>query len=226
MKERGPCPPRATHRYRRRRDRRCHFYIMTKIKIDSFYLKEPFPELHQHKDHLLDLINQAECGRNEPIEGMSDRMPHTAKVSPINRLDWDNSTDYKNRPWVNFVYDLMVSKLNTMVDEHLGLNQIKFSNLWFQQYIENNFHNWHIHDCNFTGVYYVEMANEENNKTELLTGDGKIAPEVDEGDICIFPAFIIHRCPPIESTNRKTIISYNFDIQQITESKFQYAEGL
>ena len=32
------------------------FYIMTtKIKIDTFYLKEPFPELHQHKEELFKL---------------------------------------------------------------------------------------------------------------------------------------------------------------------------
>ena len=31
---------------------------MTKIKLDTFYLREPFPELHQHKDHLLDLQNK------------------------------------------------------------------------------------------------------------------------------------------------------------------------
>ena len=199
---------------------------MTKIKLDTFYLREPFPELHQHKDHLLDLINEAKCVRNAPMEGRSDMMPHQAKTSPINRVDWEYSTDYKNRPWVNFVLDLMSKKLNNMLEENLGLAGVKFTDLWFQQYIENDFHNWHIHDHNFTGVYYVEMAEEENNKTELLTGDGKITPEVDEGDICIFPAFIIHRCPPIESTNRKTIISYNFDIQQITQPKFQYAEGL
>lgn len=211
---------------------------MTKIKIDSFYLREPFIELHQQKEHLLDLINQAECESDEPLEEMfetlvlkhltylDDRMPHTAKISPINRLDWSNSTDYKNRPWVDFVFKLMTHKLNSMMHEQLGLSDVKLKSLWFQQYIENDFHQWHIHDCNFTGVYYVELADGENNVTELLTGDGKIAPEVDEGDICIFPAHIIHRCPPIQSTNRKTIISYNFDIQQITEPKFQYAESL
>ena len=188
---------------------------MTKIKLDTFYLREPFPELHEHKDTLLNLINEAKCVRNAPLEGMSDMMPHQAKISPINRVDWEYSTDYKNRPWVNFSVKLIQSKLNSMLEENLGLTGVKFTDLWFQQYIQNDCHNWHIHDCNFTGAYYVELADEEYNKTELVNGDEIFTPEVDEGDICIFPAFIIHRCPVIQSTNRKTIISYNFDIQHI-----------
>ena len=188
---------------------------MTKIKLDTFYLREPFPELHKHKDTLLNLINEAKCVRNAPLEGMSDMMPHQAKTSPINRVDWEYSTDYKNRPWVNFSVKLIQSKLNSMLEENLGLTGVKFTDLWFQQYIQNDCHNWHIHDCNFTGAYYVELADEEYNKTELVNGDEIFTPAVDEGDICIFPAFIIHRCPVIQSTNRKTIISYNFDIQHI-----------
>ena len=188
---------------------------MTKIKLDTFYLREPFPELHEHKDTLLNLINEAKCVRNAPLEGMSDMMPHQAKTSPINRVDWEYSTDYKNRPWVNFSVKLIQSKLNSMLEENLGLTGVKFTDLWFQQYIQNDCHNWHIHDCNFTGAYYVELADEEYNKPELVNGDEIFTPEVDEGDICIFPAFIIHRCPVIQSTNRKTIISYNFDIQHI-----------
>ena len=188
---------------------------MTKIKLDTFYLREPFPELHEHTDTLLNLINEAKCVRNAPMEGRSDMMPHQAKTSPINRVDWEYSTDYKNRPWVNFSVKLIQSKLNSMLEENLGLTGVKFTDLWFQQYIQNDCHNWHIHDCNFTGAYYVELADEEYNKTELVNGDEIFTPEVDEGDICIFPAFIIHRCPVIQSTNRKTIISYNFDIQHI-----------
>ena len=203
------------------------FYIMTtKIKIDTFYLKEPFPKLHQHKEELLELIEDADAERNEPIPGMPDAMPHTSKTSPINRLDWKKSQDFRKRRWVQFAFSMINNKLTDMLVDNLGLTRLKFQNLWFQQYIENDFHNWHIHDSNWTGVYYLELADGENNKTELLHGDGKIAPEVDEGDICIFPAHIIHRCPPIQSTNRKTIISYNFDTFQITEPKFQYAEGL
>ena len=164
---------------------------MTKIKLDTFYLREPFPELHEHKDTLLNLINEAKCVRNAPLEGMSDMMPHQAKTSPINRVDWEYSTDYKNRPWVNFSVKLIQSKLNSMLEENLGLTGVKFTDLWFQQYIQNDCHNWHIHDCNFTGAYYVELADEEYNKTELVNGDEIFTPEVDEGDICIFPAFII-----------------------------------
>ena len=197
-----------------------------KIPINTFYLKEHFPELHQHKEHLLNLINQAKCDSNEPIKGMDSRMPHTAKISPISRLDWNNGSDYKNRPWVNFVADLMITKFNSMLEKNLGLTGARFKHLWFQQYIQNDSHQWHIHESNFTGVYYVELNDEENNKTELISGDTKLTPEVKEGDICIFPSFVIHRCPLIQSTKRKTIISYNFDASNLTEHQFNSANSL
>ena len=184
---------------------------MSKIKVDAFYLKEHFAELHQYKEHLLNLINQAKCDNDRP----------TAKISPINRLDWNNGSDYKNRPWVNFVLDLMVTKFNNMLEKNLGLTGVRLKHLWFQQYIQNNIHQWHIHECNFTGVYYVELNDDENNKTELISGDTKLTPEVKEGDICIFPAFVVHRCPLIQSTKRKTIISYNFDASNLTQHQFK-----
>ena len=188
-----------------------------KIPINTFYLKEHFPELHQHKEHLLNLINQADCN--------SKKFNAETRTSPISRLDWNKGSDFINRDWANFVYHLMITKFNSMLEKNLGLTGARFKHLWFQQYIQNNSHQWHIHESNFTGVYYVELNDEENNKTELINGDTKLTPEVKEGDICIFPAFVIHRCPLIQSTKRKTIISYNFDVSKPTEHQFKLVEN-
>ena len=199
---------------------------MTKILIDTYYVSEPFPELHALKDQLLDLITESDSSTMEmPPQYKQHSSPqNTLSKSPINKLDWNKSTDFKNRPWVNLILELIHQKLNSMVQQQLGLNRIKFNDLWFQQYTQNNFHNWHIHDHNFTGAYYVELADDETNKTEVMSGEQILVPDVKEGDICFFPAFAIHRCPPIESTNRKTIISYNFDIMGMTEDQFQLME--
>ena len=199
---------------------------MTKILIDTYYVSEPFPELHALKDELLDLIAESDSSTMEsPPEYRQHKAPQNIlSRSPINKLDWDKSTDFKNRPWVNLIYELLYQKLNSMVQQQLGLNNLKFKNIWFQQYTQNNFHNWHVHDQNFTGAYYIELADDEANKTEVMSGEKILIPDVKEGDICFFPAFAIHRCPPIESTNRKTIISYNFDIMGMTEDQFQLME--
>ena len=180
-----------------------------KIPINTFYLKEHFPELHQHKEQLLNLINQADYNTNT--------FNVQTKTSAISRLDWNKASDFINRPWVNFVHHLILAKFNSMLEKNLGLTGVRLKHLWFQQYIQNDSHQWHIHESNFTGVYYVELNDEENNKTELINGDTKLTPEVREGDICIFPAFIVHRCPLIQSTKRKTIISYNFDASTVAK---------
>ena len=120
----------------------------------------------------------------------------------------------------------MITKFNSMLEKNLGLTGVRLKQLWFQQYIQNDSHQWHIHESNFTGVYYVELNDEENNKTELISGDTKLTPEVKEGDICIFPSFVVHRCPLIQSTKRKTIISYNFDVSNPTKHQFKLVDNI
>jgi hypothetical protein len=51
-------------------------------------------------------------------------------------------------------------------------------------------------------------------KTELIDPfkvNKKIIPDVKEGDIIIFPSYVIHRAPIIDNNIRKTIISCNLD---------------
>ena len=98
----------------------------------------------------------------------------------------------------------------------LHYEDIELKALWFQQYDKSGVHNWHSHGDNYTGVYYVEMS-KENPKTELIepATDKKITLECKEGDIIIFPAFMIHRAPINKSKKRKTIISFNFNFLNI-----------
>ena len=80
-------------------------------------------------------------------------------------------------------------------------------------------HNWHIHGENYTGVYYLELP-DDTPKTELIDQyDKKITVKANEGDIVIFPSFIIHRGPKVLNDSRKTIISFNLEFEDI---EFEY----
>jgi predicted 2-oxoglutarate/Fe(II)-dependent dioxygenase YbiX len=95
--------------------------------------------------------------------------------------------------------------------------------MWFQQYVINDKHGWHTHAENYTGVYYLEMP-EEAPKTELIDQyniNKKITIDAKEGDIVIFPSFIIHRAPKVQSDTRKTIISFNLEFYLIDEDIFK-----
>jgi predicted 2-oxoglutarate/Fe(II)-dependent dioxygenase YbiX len=100
--------------------------------------------------------------------------------------------------------------------------------MWYQQYIQNDTHTWHIHGENYTGVYYLELP-KDSPKTELIDQldlNKKISIEAIEGDVIIFPSFIIHRSPKITNNLKKTIISFNLNFTKVKESIFSKLNDL
>ena len=72
-------------------------------------------------------------------------------------------------------------------------------------------HGWHAHSDNFTGVYYLDLPTNAP-KTQIInsfTQDNILTPEVEEGDLLMFPSYVIHRAPKITENINKTIISFN-----------------
>ena len=222
---------------------------MTVMPIEMYYISEPFPELHQMKEQLLDMIDEIDSTDTTENEGIEYVPPsettwfkpnsHALYVqrmmswqaeasertkTTIGKLDWFSSKDFKDRPWVNLIWDMVTSKLNSMIYKQYGLNGIDMNDFWFQQYVTGNAHGWHIHSQNFTGVYYLELPEDDDNETKILSGKEIIVPEVKEGDICLFPSFAIHSGPKINSTKRKTILSYNFDVMGITSKQYDRIE--
>ena len=62
---------------------------------------------------------------------------------------------------------------------------------------------------------------EKSTKTELInqfSQNEKITIDAIEGQIVIFPSFIIHRSPRIIEDVRKTIISFNIDFLLVQTS--------
>lgn len=83
-------------------------------------------------------------------------------------------------------------------------------NGWYHQYNKLNYYFWHDHPGNrWATIYYLEL-NDDCPKTEFINYYGpNIFPNVKEGDILVFPAWMKHRSPPNLSNNRKTILSFN-----------------
>ena len=69
-----------------------------------------------------------------------------------------------------------------------------------------------------TGNAYLELP-ENSPKTELVNCFNQkeiITPDTREGNILIFPSFVIHRAPILKTECRKTIISFNIDFENIS----------
>lgn len=88
----------------------------------------------------------------------------------------------------------------------------KVHNVWFQQYVQGSSHGYHTHtECQFTGVYYLEFPEGSPSTDIIYPFDKKVVRQIpaNEGDVLIFPSFMLHRAPLITTDKRKTIISFN-----------------
>jgi|TARA_B110000285_G_C15139957_1_gene630049 hypothetical protein len=151
------------------------------------------------KDTLLDLIS------NAPFLKIDDN----DNISKTDYYIKDLKKEYISyaRPHIiKFLYDCFAS---------YKINGIETRNMWFQQYFKNDIHSWHTHKyTHFTCVYFVEMT-DSSQKTLIKNfgSDNLLEYEAEEGDIIIFPGFLSHSSPLINTDNRKTIISFDLDIE-------------
>ncbi len=99
----------------------------------------------------------------------------------------------------------------------LNLKDFHIRAMWFQQYGKNGTHGWHVHEQNYTGVYYLELP-KSAPLTELIDPTNiknRFKIKAKEGDIVLFPSFVIHRSGKMKTKNRKTIVSFNLEFQHI-----------
>lgn len=187
-----------------------------KIKLNTTALLKPFKYHNEMKDTLRSLIETSYCE--------SINVKDSNCGDEISRLDWSKYPDF-DREWVKYVKPRLQEHFEICADD-LNYRGCRIKGLWYQQYIKNNIHDWHIHGDNYTGVYYLELP-DDTPKTELIDQyNKKITIEADEGDIVIFPSFIIHRAPKMQSDSRKTIISFNLEFDIINEGIFKIIDNL
>jgi len=171
-----------------------------KHQLDSFALTFHVSKHLEMKKALLSLIAL------QP----SDQL--ISDTSHVNKLDWSKAKDF-SRPWVQY-FKPELDSLLTAAFEYCGYVYMTTYQLWFQQYQINDQHEWHTHGHNFTGVYYLDFP-KGAPKTQLVNPYTlkKISNmPVKEGDILIFPSYVIHRAPKIKENINKTIISFNLNI--------------
>jgi hypothetical protein len=112
---------------------------------------------------------------------------------------------------------VIVNQLQIIGNEY-GFKDPLITDMWFQQYNVKNYHGWHHHGNTFTGVYYLEFP-EGSPKTQLLCPMTHEVMEADvkEGDILIFPSYLIHKAPKVNE-HRKTIVSWNMAYENFSDS--------
>ena len=163
--------------------------------ITSYYYIDDIAEHNLYKTKLLSLISNLE---NKSIKTNKDS---------ISKTDWN--LDHSNQEYYQLLQKLLDPSLKNLC-KYFSATTYEVHNIWFQQYKENDVHNWHTHShCNFASVYFLELP-DKKFATEFLDLETNkiINVNVSEGQLLTFPAHFIHRSPPINNSI-KTIISFN-----------------
>tara|TARA_R110002020_G_scaffold140585_2_gene312240 strand:- start:1 stop:546 length:546 start_codon:yes stop_codon:yes gene_type:complete len=169
-------------------------------KLNSYYFVHKVKEHKKHKKELFNLINKTP--KKELYEA----------GQAISKTDWDVKGDIK-REYIEVLYK-MLSPYLIETAKFFNAENTRINKAWFQQYVKNDYHNWHTHpQCNFTSIYYLELK-DSNIKTEIMDPKTKEViktPSFEEGDFIIFPAYLLHRSPKNKTRKRKTVFSLNLD---------------
>lgn len=127
----------------------------------------------------------------------------------ISKTDWNTPDDEKK--YQTFIKPHLIQHTADLFKNY-NAQGIRFGNIWFQQYNQDDTHDWHIHGlCHFTNVYFLELPC-STMKTEIKDFYGNLINyEIEEGDIITFPSFFYHKSSK-NISQRKTIISFNINL--------------
>ena len=191
---------------------------MKKFKLNTPCLLASFKDHEKLKDTLVSLIKKTKADYLNEQQGYYSDLIH--------RLDWSQSKD-KNRKWVKYILPSLQNHFENYAKK-LGYEKVDVTNIWFQQYNKNGKHGWHTHAENYTGVYYVKFSN-KCAKTELIdpfAQNKKIIINAKEGDIVIFPSYVIHRATEQKEDSEKIIVSFNINFTKILHSLFSKIDNM
>ena len=175
---------------------------MKKISMNIPCSIETLTVHHEIKNKLLTDILSAPLGHN---------VTYSSDNTDITRCDWNHARE-KDRVWVKTLLPALTNHLSLWAVT-MGFKSFMIRDLWFQQYELGSQHDWHTHGCNWTGVYFLDIPdNSEKTKfKDPMNTEIENEFDVSEGDILIFPSFVIHKAPTNNNQKTKTIISWNME---------------
>ena len=163
-----------------------------KIKISNW---------QEHKSRILSLV---------PFENK--------KYQNIENISY---TDYFSEETASYKTEIINLIKPYMVEFEQIYDIINYGDVWCQGYMNSDWHPPHNHG--FIGhscILYAHFDPEVHQPTEYTSpfphGKGLIGgvrPDVEEGDLVIFPSFLTHTAPPSGSDKERIIFSFNLDTE-------------
>ena len=162
----------------------------------------PYEKFHV-KDYLNfkdALINDLELDKYQAIE---------SEYEKINRTDWDISQgEVYSKKWSQTFFHYTFNQIKYFY-QSMGCNNFYVDTIWFQEYGQGGFHDWHDHPgSDFSNIFFLNF-NKINPGTEFIINNEIIRASVGEGDLIIFPGNIKHRAPINTSDETRLVIVFN-----------------
>ncbi len=146
----------------------------------------------------------------------------TLRVKSPERVSKNTDDCITTSYWDDFDYNEHIDFLN-MLHPYLGplhkeLEVQRITRLWYQTSYKNGYHTPHDHGYEgWSAVFYANFNPEVHTATTFyrpfFSPNNKVhqifRPKVVEGDLFIFPAFVMHESPINKSDVPRTIISFN-----------------
>lgn len=160
------------------------------------------------------LLQQIESAEHSSSNVFNDKIYRTDYYRGIGD---DQMEVLQDRKYFWFLYNECREFYETFRKKYCICGKSTITNLWFQQYLQNDIHDWHVHgNSNISFVYFLELPDNSCSTQFFDLEKRKIfQPKVSEGDIIVFPSHIPHRSPLLKSNKRKTIISWNMSLDLI-----------
>jgi hypothetical protein len=189
-----------------------------KLKVESFALLDKLEGHDVIQSKLIDLIRK----------DSDDTSPLNDDKNRISFVDYNKSQDWE-REYIKLVKPYLYKHFVKCADAQ-GYADPCIEDMWYQRYCRvGDKHGWHVHGGSFTGVYYLKYNNERPTATQLIQPydqNKRVMLVVEEGDVIIFPSYMIHKSPTLVREDEKIIISFNIHFANIIPEMFDRLENI
>ena len=175
---------------------------MIQYKLNTYGFVNKVEKHNSFKKYMMNYI------KKQPTYRLIERL------DDISNTDWIDSYN-PNRPYVK-KFAKLISPYLSKIGRVLKTKKFTIGNMWYQQYGKGSKHQWHHHvSSNWSAVYYLELPNNLGTELYDITESRTFDIKLNEGDLFLFPANMLHRSPPNMTSKIKTIISFNIDFNEV-----------
>tara|TARA_B110000285_G_C14824511_1_gene468067 strand:- start:7 stop:588 length:582 start_codon:yes stop_codon:yes gene_type:complete len=190
-----------------------YLYLIIKCKNLENKMKSSSLKIFSTAVHVI-RISGWDKHKRDLLTAIKDQKDPTYRPRDGFYTDYGLAQSWRKAIWNGF----LEPQLRSLIDG----THTKLQDIWAQQYIDQVGHTAHRHQpIGYSCVFYAEFdpkvhwattvfrpfldPNDVKNINEVFT------PEVEEGDVFVFPSWMMHQATPSDTNVSRTIIAFNLE---------------